>query len=104
MTKIQHGSGLNRWLIPLADCPSCAGKGYVQGIFHTLACAGCHSSGQVHAITLEPLPIEELVVQLGMTLRRARSQLDGKNPTRCMVDEYQTSNRGGPGGSSYKGD
>lgn len=104
MIKKTHGPALQRWPIPLTNCPSCAGQGHIQGVFHTFACVGCHSSGQVHAMTLEPLPIEELVVQLGMALRRERRQLAGNNPARCIVDDYQQNNSRGPGGSSFKGD
>ncbi|MDX9667984.1 hypothetical protein QMK50_23830 [Pseudomonas sp. P5_152] len=48
--------------------------------------------------------IEDLVVQLGRMLRRERSQLAGKRPARCIVDEYQQSNSRGAGRSTYKGD
>jgi hypothetical protein len=93
-----------RSLIPLIECPSCAGKGIIKGVFHELDCIGCHSSGFVHAQTLEPLLIEDLVVQLGSMVRRERSQLVDKNPSRCIVDEYQQSNSRGAGRSNYKGD
>jgi hypothetical protein len=88
----------------MTECASCAGKGVIKGVFHELGCIGCHSSGFVHAQTLEPLLIEDLVVQLGRLVRRERSQLVGNNPARCIVDEYQQPNRRGPGGSSFKGD
>jgi hypothetical protein len=104
MDKRTHGPAFVRCLIPLTDCPSCAGKGVIQGVFHQLDCIGCHASGQVHAVTLEPLLIEDLVVQLGRLVRRERSQLVDKNPTRCIVDEYQQSNSRGAGRSTYKGD
>lgn len=103
MTR-NHGPALVRSLIPLTDCPSCAGKGLIKGVFYDLDCVGCHSSGFVHAQTLEVVPLEQLVVQLGRIARRARTQLSGRNPTHCIVDEYQTPNSRGPGGSSYKGD
>ncbi len=99
-----HGPALARSLIPLTDCPSCAGKGMIKGVFHELDCIGCHSSGFVHAQTMEAVPIEDLVVQLGRLVRRERSQLVGKNPTHCIVDEYQQSNSRGAGRSSFKGD
>ncbi|AWY43844.1 hypothetical protein DKY63_29595 [Pseudomonas putida] len=73
-------------------------------MFHELDCIGCHSSGFVHAQTLEPLLIEDLVLQLGRMVRRERSQLIGKNRTRCIVDDYQQSNSRGAGRSTYKGD
>jgi len=99
-----HGPALVRSLIPLTDCPSCAGNGLIKGVFYDLDCIGCHSSGYVHAQTLEVVPLEQLVVQLGRMARRGGAQITGKNPTRLIVDEYQTANNRGPGGSSYKGD
>ncbi|MBD9599374.1 hypothetical protein IB252_05965 [Pseudomonas sp. PDM10] len=93
-----------RSLIPMTDCPSCAGKGFIKGLLHELDCIGCHSSGFVHAQTLEPLSVDDLVVQLGRLVRRERSQLVGKNPARCIADEYQQSNSRGAGRSSFKGD
>jgi hypothetical protein len=104
MKKKQHGPALVRSLIPLTECQSCSGKGVIKGVFHELDCIGCHSSGFVHAQTLEPLLIEDLAVQLGRLVRRERSQLVGKNPTHCIVVEYQQSNSRGAGRSTYKGD
>lgn len=102
--KKSHGPALVRTLIPLTDCPSCAGKGMIKGVFYELDCIGCHSSGFVHAQTLEVVPLEQLVVQLGRMARRAQPKLSGRTPTHCIVDEYQAPNSRGPGGSSYKGD
>ncbi|MEJ8867269.1 hypothetical protein [Pseudomonas jessenii] len=93
-----------RRLIPLTDCPSCAGKGIIQGVFHQLDCIGCHASGQVHAVTLEPLPVDELVTQLGMLLRRERHNSKAAPTVGGVVAQYQDINRRGPGGSSFKGD
>ncbi|MBA4287426.1 MAG: hypothetical protein C0439_00355 [Pseudomonas sp.] len=104
MDKKSHGPAFVRSQIPLTDCPSCAGKGLIRGVFHQLDCIGCHASGLVHAETMEPLLMEELVVQLGMLIRRERSQLISNSPSHCIVDEYQKANTRGPGGSSYKGD
>lgn len=104
MIRKQHGPALVRSLIPMTECPSCAGQGLIKGLLHELDCIGCHSSGFVHAQTLEPLPVDDLVVQLGRLVRRERSQFVGKNPARCIADEYQTPNRRGPGGSTIKGD
>ncbi len=101
MMKKQHGPALVRSLIPMTECPSCAGKGLIKGLLHELDCIGCHSSGFVHAQTLEPLLIEDLVVQLGRMVRRERQRplaVDG------VVAQYQDINRRGPGGSSFKGD
>lgn len=105
MMKKSSGPAFVRSLIPLTDCPSCAGKGMIKGVFHELDCIGCHSSGFVHAQTLEPLLIEDLVVQLGRMVRRERSRLMiTVSPSRRMADDYQQNNSRGPGRSSYKGD
>lgn len=102
--KKQCGPALVRSLIPMTECPSCSGKGVIKGLLHELDCIGCHSSGFVHAQTLEPLLIEDLVVQLGRMIRRVRNQSFGSNPARDIVDEYQQSNSRGAGRSTYKGD
>ena len=104
MMKKQHGPALVRSLIPMTECPSCAGKGVIKGMFHELDCIGCHSSGFVHAQTLEPLLIEDLVVQLGRMVRRERHNSKAEPALNGVVAQYQDINRRGPGGSSYKGD
>ncbi len=103
MDKRTHGPAFVRCVIPLTDCPSCVGKGIIQGVFHQLDCIGCHASGQVHAITLEPLPVEDLVVQLGMLLRRER-HLATLASAAGDTEQYQQSNNRGAGRSSFKGD
>ena len=100
MMKKQHGPALVRSLIPMTECPSCAGKGLIMGLLHELDCIGCHSSGFVHAQTLEPLLIEDLVVQLGRRVRHLTLSPAIGSETRS----YQENNRRGPGGSSFKGD
>ncbi|KAB0489657.1 hypothetical protein [Pseudomonas vancouverensis] len=102
--KKNHGPGFVRCLIPLTDCPSCAGKGIIQGVFHQLDCIGCHASGQVHAVTLEPLPVEDLVVQLGMLLRRERHLATLAPSANDTATQYQQNNSRGAGRSSFKGD
>ncbi|MBP5969935.1 hypothetical protein [Pseudomonas iridis] len=87
----------------MTECPSCAGKGVINGLLHELDCMGCHSSGFVHAQTLEPLLIEDLVVQLGRVVRRARSQL-GSSAIGGAQDQYETNSRRGAGGSNFTGD
>ncbi|MEK1838493.1 MAG: hypothetical protein AAAB23_24560 [Pseudomonas sp.] len=72
-------------------------------MFHQLDCIGCQASGLVHAETLEPLPLEDLVVQMGMLLRRER-HLAKAVPAGSAVEWYQRNNTLGPGGSSFKGD
>lgn len=104
MDKRTHGPALVRSLIPLTECPSCAGKGIIQGVFHQLDCIGCHASGLVHAITLEALPMEDLVVQLGMLLRRERHLATLAPAAKDIAEQYQQNNSRGAGRSSFKGD
>ena len=104
MMKKQHGPALVRRLIPMTECPACAGKGVIVGLLHELDCAGCHSSGFVHAQTLEPLLVEDLVVQLGRVVRQARGRL-GRSPAMGGAqDQYNENNRRGPGATNYTGD
>lgn len=106
MDKKTHGPAFVRCQIPLTDCPSCSGKGIIQGVFHQMDCIGCHGSGLVCAATLEPLPLEDLVVQLGMKLRssaiQARSMACSSQSAEAR--HYQQDNRRGPGASNFKGD
>ncbi len=106
MDKKTHGPAFVRCLIPLTDCPSCTGKGIIQGVFHQLDCIGCHASGLVHAESLEPLLLEDLVVQLGMKVRNLAAQLRAIDCTNQEREgrHYQQDNRRGPGASTYKGD
>lgn len=104
MDKRTHGPAFVRRQIPLTDCPSCAGKGLIKGMFHQLDCIGCHASGLVHAETLETLPVDDLVVQLGMLIRRERHLATLPPAVDGVVTQYQDINRRGPGGSSFKGD
>jgi hypothetical protein len=104
MDKKQHGPAFVRRQIPLTDCPSCAGKGFIRGVFHQLDCIGCHASGLVHAETLEPLLVEDLVVQLGMLIRRERHLATLPQKALTMAELYQQTNTRGPGGSAFKGD
>lgn len=104
MHKRTHGPAFVRRQIPLTDCPSCAGKGLVKGMFHQLDCIGCHASGLVNAETLEPLPVDDLIVQLGMLIRQERHLSTLPPSVDGVVAQYQDINRRGPGGSSYKGD
>jgi len=104
MDKRTHGPAFVRRQIPLTDCPSCAGKGVIQGVFHQLDCIGCHASGLVHAETLEPLPVDDLIVQLGMLIRKERHLATLPREPLAMADLYQQTNTRGPGGSAIKGD
>jgi hypothetical protein len=100
MMKKQHGPAHVRCPIPMTECPSCAGKGFISGVCHQLDCFGCHSSGFVHAQTLEPLLMEDLVVQLGRMVRH----LSCSPAIGSEARTYQQQNRRGPGASNYKGD
>ncbi|CAI8806506.1 DnaJ type IV chaperone protein [Pseudomonas sp. IT-P74] len=104
MDKRTHGPAFVRSLVPLTECPSCVGKGIIQGVFHQFDCIGCHASGLVHAITLEPLLVEELVVQLGMLLRRERHLATMAPAANDIAEQYQQCNSRGAGRSSFKGD
>jgi hypothetical protein len=100
MMKKQHGPALVRSLIPMTECPSCAGKGLIKGLLHEFDCIGCHSSGFVHAQTLEPLLMEDLVVQLGRMVRH----LSCSPAIGSEARTYQQNNRRGAGGTNYTGD
>lgn len=104
MDKKTHGPAFVRRQIPLTDCPSCAGKGVVRGLFHQLDCIGCHASGLVHAETLEPLSVDDLIVQLGMLIRQERHIARFPSEPLTLADLYQQTNSRGPGGSAFKGD
>ncbi|WP_150704044.1 hypothetical protein [Pseudomonas fluorescens] len=73
-------------------------------MFHQLDCIGCHASGLVHAVTLEPLLVEDLVVQLGMLLRRERHLATLTPAANDIVQQYQQQNSRGAGRSPFKGD
>lgn len=104
MMKKQHGPAFVRCLIPMTECPFCCGAGLIQGVFHQLECIGCHSSGFVHAETLEALPMQDLVIQLGLEIRRARNRLSSSPAIGGAQDQYERNNRRGAGGSNYTGD
>ncbi|MDR9749863.1 hypothetical protein RG836_00250 [Pseudomonas sp. SZMC_28357] len=104
--KKQHGPAFVRCLIPMADCPSCAGAGLVKGVFHQMDCIGCHGAGLVHAETLEAIPVDDLVVQLGMKVRNLAAQLktlDCSTPS-AEARHYQQDNTRGAGRSTFRGD
>ena len=104
MMKKSSGPAFVRSLIPMTECPSCCGAGLIRGVFHQLECIGCHSSGFVHAETLEPLLMQDLVIQLGMLARRSRNQKSSAAPIGGAQDQYSKNNRRGPGATNYTGD
>lgn len=106
MMKKQHGPALVRSLIPMTECPSCAGKGYINGLLHQLDCIGCHGAGLVHAETLEAIPVNDLVVQLGMKVRNLTARLktlDCSTPS-AEARHYQQDNTRGAGRTTFRGD
>ena len=106
MMKKQHGPAFVRSLIPMAECPSCAGKGYINGLLHQLDCIGCHGAGLVHAETLEAIPVNDLVVQLGMKVRKLAARLktlDCSTPS-AEARHYQQDNTRGAGRTTFRGD
>ncbi len=78
----------------------------VKGVFYELACGLCNASGWVSAVTGEPLPLEELVTQLGLRVRELEQQVDRQRSSTTSGPEaqYQTNNRRGAGGANYTGD
>jgi hypothetical protein len=104
MMKKSSGPAFVRCLIPMTECPSCNGAGLILGVFHQLECIGCHSSGFVHAETLEPLLMDDLVIQLGLELRRSRNRLSSSPAIGGAQDQYERNNRRGAGGSNFTGD
>ena len=104
MMKKSSGPAFVRCLIPMTECPSCCGAGLIQGVFHQLECIGCHSSGFVHAETLAPLLMQDLVIQLGMLARRSVHQKNRASAISGPQDQYSQNNRRGAGGTNYTGD
>lgn len=104
MKILEHGPAKTRRQIPVADCPSCAGRGLIKGVFHQLDCIGCHASGLVHAETLEAIPLEDLVVLLSTMLRKERNVVTGPSGSAGAEAQYNQNNRRGAGGSNFTGD
>ena len=104
--KKSSGPAFVRCQIPMTECPSCHGAGLIRGVFHQLECIGCHSSGFVHAETLEPLLIEDLVVQLGLKVRKLAAQLKASNCSTPSAEarHYQQDNTRGAGRTTFRGD
>jgi hypothetical protein len=100
--KKSHGPAFKAQVIKLAECPVCRGRAVVQGVFHELACEHCNASGWIDGWTGQALPLVELVTQLGMNLRVAKSQIEQLKRPRATGPEaiYQEGNRRGAGGSN----
>jgi hypothetical protein len=105
--KKSHGPALRQEVIDLVQCPQCWGRSVIKGVFHEMACDNCNASGWVHAETRQALPLQSLVTQLSLRLRRAEHQIAlmtpaGKAPGPAV--QYQGTNRRGAGGSNFTGD
>jgi Zn ribbon nucleic-acid-binding protein len=104
--KKSHGPTFKKRLIKLAECPVCQGRTAVQGVFHELACEACNASGWIDGWTRQALPLDELVIQLGMNLRVAKNQIEqlSKPPVNGPGAQYEQNNRRGVGGTNFTGD
>ncbi|MGR3991454.1 hypothetical protein [Pseudomonas sp. 1121_17] len=101
-----HGPALKKERIVLTQCYDCRGKAVIKGVFYELPCGLCNASGWVSAVTGRPLPLEELVTQLGLRVRELEQQVDRQQPPRTEGPDaqYQSNNRRGAGGTNYTGD
>lgn len=104
--KKSHGPPLRKERVILARCPDCQGRSVVKGVFYELPCGRCNASGWLSAVTGEPLPLEELVTQLGLRVRELEQQVARQRPPRTTgpAEQYETNNRRGAGGTNYTGD
>jgi hypothetical protein len=106
--KKSHGPAFRQPVIELVQCPHCWGRAVIRGIFfREMPCNGCNASGWVHAETLEALPLQTLVTQLSLRLRKAEHQVALIKPTGKATGpaaQYQGTNRRGAGGSNFTGD
>ncbi|MBN6791481.1 hypothetical protein JRG49_09565 [Pseudomonas fulva] len=101
-----HGPALRKERVILARCPDCNGRAAIKGVFYELPCGRCNASGWLSAVTGEPLPLEELVTQLGLRVHELEQQVDRQRPPRTTgpSEQYETNNRRGAGGTNYTGD
>lgn len=77
-----------------ARCEVCQGKGWIQGIFHRMECAGCNGGGFIDAATNQPLAYPDLVAEQRERLLAADRQIK-----QMLGRTYQAP---GPGGD-YEG-
>ncbi len=101
-----HGPALRKERVILAKCPDCNGRAVINGVFYELPCGRCSASGWLSAVTGEPLPLEELVTQLGLRVHELEQQVDRQRPPRTEgpTAQYESNNRRGAGGTNYTGD
>jgi len=105
--KKSHGPAFRQQQKLLAHCPTCKGRAVVHGVFFEMACAACNASGWVDGLTGQPLPLEDLVLQLTMRLQQAQrriNELERPVPIRDPGEQYHQNNRRGTGGTNYTGD
>ena len=105
--KKSHGPAFRVQPVDLNECPACLGKTFVEGVFHQIACNHCHASGWVVAATGSPLPQGEMLMQLGLRLRREIEKgriLRSSLPQGGPQQQYEQNNRRGAGGSNFTGD
>lgn len=104
--KKTHGPALRKERIVLAQCPDCNGRAVIKGVFYELPCGRCNASGWLSAVNGEPLPLEELVTQLGLRVRELEQQVDRQRPPRTEgpAAQYESNNRRGAGGTNFTGD
>ncbi|MBA1195560.1 hypothetical protein G7011_00335 [Pseudomonas plecoglossicida] len=102
----KHCPPLKKEQIVLAHCHDCRGRAVVKGVFYELPCGLCNASGWISAVTGQPLPLEELVTQLGLRVRELEQQVERQPPLRTDGPgaQYQSNNRRGAGGTNYTGD
>ncbi len=108
--KSRSGPSFDQQRRPLDKCPGCHGQGVTRGLFHQMPCNDCNASGVVDKETGEPLPMEDLVLQLRLWL--AKAMQENRQLKRQLADGKDESNgrgygqgRGhGPMGMKYHGD
>ena len=84
-----HGPSYRKQKRPLKRCAGCNGVGLTKGIFYEMVCDTCTGGGVVLAETGEPLPVEDLVVEMrlrlnerGARIRHLEKQLADLEPYR----------------------
>lgn len=109
MTGKRHGPDFRKEIIPLATCPDCRGMAVIKGVFHELDCEACNASGWVRFDNGQKLDLQDLVTQLGFSLRLACKQIRDSAVRPVSYREgpesgYCQNNRRGAGGTNYTGD
>ncbi len=103
---------MRQHLIPLERCEVCVGAGFIQGIFHRMACAGCNGGGFVMPDGTAlgyPQLVEQLRLRLAMSgaeRKRLQQVLEraGLQPVEGAASCYQGNNKKGAGGAHFTGD